>query len=89
MQENSIPWLGRSYGGEDTNLFQYSCLDNPMDRGAWQAAVHWITNSQTQLSMHAQSHTSKERLIVEIEIYVSEGWMMFKIVMMSIMVTDV
>ena len=60
-----------------------------MDRGAWQAAVHWITKSRTQLSMHAQSHTSKERLIVEIEIYVSEGWMMFKTVIMSIMVIDV
>ena len=29
---------------------QYSCLENPMDRGAWQAAVHGVTKSQTQLS---------------------------------------
>ena len=36
----SIPWLGRSPGGWHSNPLQYSCLDNPMDRGAWQGAVH-------------------------------------------------
>ena len=35
--------------GNDT-LFQYSCLENPMDRGAWQAAVHGVTKSWTRLS---------------------------------------
>ena len=29
---------------------QYSCLENPMDRGAWEAAVHWVAKSQTRLS---------------------------------------
>ena len=36
----SIPGLGRSPGGGHGNPLQYSCLENPMDRGAWQATVH-------------------------------------------------
>ena len=39
----SIPGLGRSPGEGNGNLFQYSCLGNPMDRGAWQATVHGVT----------------------------------------------
>ena len=35
----SIPGLGRSPGGENGNPFRYSCLENPMDRGAWKATV--------------------------------------------------
>ena len=45
----SIPGLERSPGVGKGNPLQYSCLENPMDRGAWQATVHRITNSQTQL----------------------------------------
>ena len=45
----SIPGWGRSPGGGNGNPFQYSCLVNPMDRGAWQATVHGVTNSQTWL----------------------------------------
>ena len=45
----SIPGLGRSSGEGNCNPFQYSCLDNPMDRGAWQAAVHGVTKRQTRL----------------------------------------
>ena len=37
-----IPGSGRSPGGGNGNPFQYSCLGNPMDRGAWQAIVHWV-----------------------------------------------
>ena len=45
-----IPGLGRYPGGGHGNPLQYSCLENnPMDRGAWQATVHRITESQTQL----------------------------------------
>ena len=44
----SSPWLGRSPGGGNGNPLQYSCLGNPMDRGAWQATVHGVTKSQTQ-----------------------------------------
>ena len=39
----SIPWLGRSPGEGNGNPLQYSCLKNPMDRGAWQATVHGAT----------------------------------------------
>ena len=45
-----IPGLGRYPGEGNDNPLQYSCLENPMDRGAWQATVHGITKSQTGLS---------------------------------------
>ena len=44
-----IPGLGRSPGEENGNPFQYSCLENAMDRGAWQATVHGVAKSRTQL----------------------------------------
>ena len=37
-----VPGLGRYPGGEHGNPLQYSCLENPMDRGAWQAIVHGV-----------------------------------------------
>ena len=43
----SIPGLGRSPGGGHGNPLQYSCLENPMDGGAWQATVHEVTKSWT------------------------------------------
>ena len=46
----SIPGLGRSPGGGYGNPLQYSCLDNPMDRRAWQATTHGATKNQMQLS---------------------------------------
>ena len=46
----SIPRLGKSPGGENGNPLQYPCLENPMERGAWQDTVHGVTKSQTQLS---------------------------------------
>ena len=42
-----IPGSGRSPGEGHVNPLQYSCLENPMDRGAWQATVHGVTKSQT------------------------------------------
>ena len=42
-----IPELGRSLGEGNGNPFQYSCLENPMDRGAWRATFHRVTKSQT------------------------------------------
>ena len=45
----SIPALGRSPGGENGNPLQYSHLENPMDRRAWQATVHGAAKSRTQL----------------------------------------
>ena len=44
-----IPGLGRSPGGQHGNPLQYSCLENPMDRGAWWATVHGVTKSRTRL----------------------------------------
>ena len=43
----SIPGLARSPGGGHGNPLQFSCLENPKDRGAWQAAVHGVTESDT------------------------------------------
>ena len=51
------PWAVRSPGGENSNPFQYSCLDNSMDGGAWQATVHRITKSWTWLRDRAHTHT--------------------------------
>ena len=45
-----IPGLGRSAGEGNGNLLQHSCLENPMDGGAWQATVHGVTKSRTRLS---------------------------------------
>ena len=45
----SIPGSGRFHGGGNGNPLQYFCLENPMDRGPWQATVHRVTKSQTQL----------------------------------------
>ena len=44
---DSIPGLGRSPGGGQVNPLQFSCLENPMERGSWQAIVHSVTKSQT------------------------------------------
>ena len=44
-----IPESGRSHGGGHGNLLQCSCLENPMNRGAWPAVVHRFAKSQTQL----------------------------------------
>ena len=49
LGRSSIPGSVRSPGGGHGNPLQYSCLENPIDRGAWQAAVHRVSPSQTQL----------------------------------------
>ena len=49
-EAGSIPGSGRSPGGENGNPLQYSCLENPMDRGAWWATVQRVAESQTQLN---------------------------------------
>ena len=43
----SIPGTGKSPGDGNCNPLQYPCLENPMDRGAWQATVHGVTKSLT------------------------------------------
>ena len=45
-----IPRSGRSLGEGNGNPFQYSCLENFIDAGAWQAMVHGVAKSQTQLT---------------------------------------
>ena len=47
-----IAGSARSPGEVNDSSLQYSCLGNPMDRGAWQAAVHGVTTSWTQLGKH-------------------------------------
>ena len=50
--ETLIPGSVRSSGGGNGNLLQSSCLENPMDTGAWQFIVHGVAKSWTLLSMH-------------------------------------
>ena len=52
----SVPELGRSPEGGNGNPFQCPCLGNSMDRGAWRATVHGVTESQTRLSTHTHTH---------------------------------
>ena len=54
--EGSPPGLGRSPGRGHGNALQYSCLGNPMDRGAWKAIVHRVSKSQTQLKQLSTAH---------------------------------
>ena len=48
-----IPGLGRSPGRGHGNPLQYSCLENPMDRGAWSDTVHEVTESDTTATKHS------------------------------------
>ena len=53
----SNPGWGRSPGGGNGNPLQYSCLESPMDWGAWWATIHGVTMSRTRLSTHTRTHT--------------------------------
>ena len=55
--DNLIPGSGRSPGEENGNSLQYSCLENPVDRGAWRATVHGITESDMTEHIHTHTHT--------------------------------
>ena len=46
----SIPGLGRFPGEGNRSPLQYSCLENPMDKGAWRITIHGVTKSRTRLS---------------------------------------
>ena len=62
----SIPGSGRSRGGGHGKPLQYSCLENPMDRGAWQAPLHRVTQSRTQLkqlSLHTHISLRSSRSV--------------------------
>ena len=54
-------WVGKTSGEGNGNLLQYSCLENPMDRGAWWVTVHRVTKSQTRLKW-LSTHTAEIRL---------------------------
>ena len=56
---SSISRLGISPGGENGNPLQYSCLENPVDKGAWQATVYSIAKSWTQLNTSTEQGESK------------------------------
>ena len=58
-----IPGLERSAGEGHGNPLLYSCLENPMDRGAWQAAVHGVTWSRTRLKRLSNRSTQTGHLI--------------------------
>ena len=53
---DSIPGLGRCPGGGNGNPLQYSCLENSMNRGVWQAAVHGVTESDTTEQVSTAQH---------------------------------
>ena len=57
----SSPGSGRFPGAGHGNLLQYSCLENPMDRGTWRATVHRVAKSQTQLKQ-LSTHTKDKSL---------------------------
>ena len=55
----SIPGLERTLGEGNGNPLEYSCLENSMDRGAWQATVHGLTRCQTGLNTHTYKEKNK------------------------------
>ena len=61
----SFAGSGRSPRPGNGNLLQYSCLENSMDRGFWQAAVYGVSKSHTQLSTHVDTYTHRGRLKVK------------------------
>ena len=71
----SIPGLKRSPGVGNGPLLQYSCLENPMDRGAWRTTVHEAAKSQTQLSTHTHTHTHTHT--DSIYYYMFETWLCY------------
>ena len=68
QETGSIPGSGRSPGGGHGNPVQYSCLETPMDRGAWRATVHGVAQSQTRLRILACTNVNIYTLL-----YLS-GW---------------
>ena len=63
----SIPASGRSPGVGNGNPLHYSCLGNPMERGAWQATVHGVTKSRTRLSTQKTCTPKTKTLMKETE----------------------
>ena len=71
----SIPGSERSPGGGNGSPLQYSCLENPMDRGVWRALVHGVAESQTGLNMRAHYINLKKNALVKSS---SSPWFCFQ-----------
>ena len=63
---DSTPGSERCPGEGNGNPLQYSCQKNPRDRGAWQAAVHMVTKSCTQLKLEKTKHAGKGALYFQV-----------------------
>ena len=61
-EAGSVPGFGRSPGGGHGDPLQYSCLENPTDKGAWRAAVHRVTKSWTRLQFSSVQLLNRVRL---------------------------
>ena len=59
----SVTGSGRSPGVEKDNPLKYSCLENSMDRGTWQATVHGATENRTQLSDQTHTHSNMGKTV--------------------------
>ena len=66
---SSIPGLGRSPGGGHSTPLQYSCLENPTDRGAWQATVHSVAKSDTT---EVTEHAEQLKTLVQLSKYIEK-----------------
>ena len=73
----SIPGSGRSSGGANDNPLQYSCLENPMDRGTWWATVCRVAKSRTWLNdwacLHTVIHICCVGIMVSVGLYLSKN----------------
>ena len=63
-----IPWR------KNGNPFQFSCLENPMDRGSWWATVHGVARSQTRLSNRAHTHKFPHRALINFTLVLKSCW---------------
>ena len=59
------PGSGRSPGEGNSNRLQYSCLENPMDRGAWRATVHGVAKSWTRPSTHSSPKKGRAMILIK------------------------
>ena len=72
----SILAVGKSPGEENGNSLQYSCLENSMDRGAWQATVHGVTKSQTRLKQPS-THIFYSKHKISTHIFTNEQFLTY------------